>query len=60
MLGVLLADYRDFESRVSVVSGMKMTKEERIRKFVNEKVGLFTKSEIIHLALILSATQLEK
>ena len=60
MLGILLAAYRDFESRVSVVSDMKMTKEERIRKFVNEKVGLFTKSEIIQSCPDIAATTIEK
>lgn len=60
MLGVLLAAYRDFESRVSVVSDMKMTKEERIRKFVNEKVGLFAKSEIIQSCPDIAATTIEK
>ncbi len=60
MLGILLAAYRDFESRVSVVFDMKMTKEERIRKFVNEKVGLFTKSEIIQSCPDIASTTIEK
>ena len=60
MLGVLLAAYRDFESRVAVISDAKMTKEERIRKFADEKVGLFTKAEIIQSCPDIAATTIEK
>lgn len=60
MLGVILAAYRDFESRVITVSEAKMTKEERIRKFADEKVGLFTKAELIQFCPDISATTIEK
>ena len=60
MLGVLLDAYRDFESRVAVVSDAKVTKEERIRKFADEKVGLFTKAEIIQSCPDIAATTIEK
>ena len=60
MLGVILAAYRDFESRVAVVSDAKMTKEERVRKFANEKVGLFTKAEIVQFCPDIAVTTIEK
>lgn len=60
MLGVILAAYRDFESRVITVSEAKMTKEKRIRKFTDEKVGLFTKAELIQSCPDISATTIEK
>jgi Fic family protein len=60
MLGVLLAAYREFESRVAVVSDAKMSKEERIRKFADEKIGLFTKAEIIQSCPDIAATTVEK
>lgn len=60
MLGVLLAAYREFESRVAVVTNAKMTKEERIRKFAEEKVGLFTKADIIQSCPDIAVTTIEK
>ena len=60
LLGVILAAYREFESRVVVVSEAKMTKEERIRKFADEKVGLFTKAEIIQSCPDIAAATVEK
>lgn len=60
MLGVILAAYRDFESRVAIVSDAKMTKEERVRKFAVEKVGLFTKAEVIQSCPDIAVTTIEK
>lgn len=60
MLGILLAAYREFESRVGIITDAKMTKEERIRKFADEKVGLFTKAEIIQSCPDIAATTIEK
>ncbi len=60
MLGVLLAAYREFESRVTVVSDAKMTKEERIRKFAEEKIGLFTKADIVQSCPDIAVTTIEK
>lgn len=60
MLGVLLAAYREFESRIAVMFDAKMTKEERIRKFADEKIGLFTKTEIIQSCPDIAATTIEK
>lgn len=43
-----------------VVSDAKMTREERIRKFADEKVGLFTKAEIIQSCPDIAAAAIEK
>lgn len=50
---VLLAAYREFEARVVTVLDSKIAKEERIPKFTEEKVRLFTKSDIYSSAQIL-------
>lgn len=50
---VLLAAYREFEARVVTVLDSKIAKEERISKFTEEKVRLFTKSDIYSFAQIL-------
>lgn len=60
MLGVLLGAYREFESRVVVVSAAKMTKEERIRKFVSDAIGLFSKADIVKNCPDISPTTVEK
>lgn len=43
-----------------MVSDAKMTIEERICKFADEKVGLFTKAEIIQYCPDIAATTIEK
>ena len=48
LLGVILAAYRDFESRVNIV-GKKLSAYEMVLNAVNNKVGRFTKSDIMEL-----------
>ena len=46
MLGVILAAYRDFESRINIVE-KRQTALEQVRSAIKEKIGKFTKSEIV-------------
>lgn len=48
MLGVILAAYRDFEERVNLV-GNKLSAREMVENAVRNKLGKFTKSEIMEL-----------
>ena len=48
MLGIVLAAYRDFETRISLANE-KLPAIEMVRKAVYEKIGKFTKSEIMEL-----------
>ena len=48
ILGIILAAYRDFENRVSYVDE-KLPSVEQVRNAVLEKIGRFTKSEIMEL-----------
>ena len=48
ILGIVLAAYRDFENRVSFVDE-KLPAIELVRNAINEKIGKFTKSEIMEL-----------
>lgn len=48
ILGIILSAYRDFESRVSIVD-KKLPAIELVRNAANEKIGKFTKSEIMEL-----------
>ncbi|MDE5937833.1 MAG: hypothetical protein K2H37_01975 [Lachnospiraceae bacterium] len=54
----LLAAYRDFDTRISLVDD-KLPAIEMVRKAVCEKIGKFTKSEIMELVPSLSNTSVE-
>lgn len=60
MLGILLAAYREFDSKVVTVSDVKMTKEERIRNYIKDSIGLFSKSDIARACPDISVTTIEK
>lgn len=49
MLGVILACYREFENRVSIVhdSGTKSTSYDIVRAYVREKIGKFSKQDVL-------------
>lgn len=48
LLGTILAAYRDFEDRVNIVS-KKITAKEMVTNAVNQKIGQFTKIDIMEL-----------
>ena len=48
ILGIILASYRDFENRMSLVDE-KLPAIEQVRAAIKEKIGKFTKSEIMEL-----------
>ena len=48
ILGVILAAYRDFEERVNIV-GEKLSAREMVERAVKNKIGKFTKSDILEL-----------
>jgi len=48
LLGTILAAYRDFEDRVNLVS-KKLSAFEMVEKAVNNKIGKFTKSDIMEM-----------
>jgi len=47
MLGVIVAAYRDFSSRVQVLSASELSKPERIREVIKSNLGKLTKAEIM-------------
>ncbi len=46
LLGIILAAYREFESRIELVDN-KLPAVEQVRLAIKEKIGKFTKSEIM-------------
>ena len=47
MLGVIMAAYRDFSSRVQVLVTSGMSKPDRIREVIKGTLGKITKAEIM-------------
>ena len=47
MLGIVLASYREFSSRVRLLTTAGFTKGERIGKIIKQTVGTITKTEIM-------------
>ena len=47
MLGVILSAYRDFSSRVKVLTTSGLSKPERIREIIKDNLGKITKTEIM-------------
>ena len=47
MLGVILSAYRDFSSRVKVLTTSGMSKPDRIREIIKDTLGKITKTEIM-------------
>lgn len=47
MLGVILSAYRDFSSRVRVLTTSGMSKPDRIREIIKDSLGKITKTEIM-------------
>lgn len=47
MLGILVAAYRDFESRIELLTAKGLSKPDRVREIIRNHLGKITKSEII-------------
>lgn len=58
LLGIILAGYKDFEDRFSIVEE-KLPAIEFVRKAISQKIGRFTKQDIIELCPTLSLSSIE-
>lgn len=47
MLGILVAAYRDFESRIELLTAKWLSKPDRVREIIKNHLGKITKSEIL-------------
>jgi len=59
-LGVILAAYREFSSRVETLRNQGLSKSERVRYVFDKKVGKISKSDIMELCPDISMTTIEK
>lgn len=60
MLGVLLAAYREFSSRVQLLATSGMSKPERVREIIRGNLGKITKTEIMEQCPDISKITIER
>ena len=60
MLGVIAAAYREFSSRVKLLSTGGFTKAERIRELIKDHLGKITKAEIMELCPDISQATVQR
>lgn len=58
LLGTIISAYRDFDERVAIASG-KMSALEMVQNAVMNKIGKFTKTDIIAMCPTLSSSSIE-
>ena len=58
LLSTILSAHRDFENRVSLIS-TKLSTFEMVRRAAYEKIGKFTKNDIMELCPSISKTSIE-
>lgn len=61
MLGVILSCYREFESRITMTekAGVKSTSYDIVKKYVVNKIGIFTKQETLVACPSLGSSSIE-
>ncbi len=58
ILRIILSAYRDFENRINLVDD-KLPAKEQVRNAIGEKIGKFTKSEIMELVPTIGKASVE-
>ena len=60
MLGVIVNAYREFESRVKLLTNPNLTKADRIRAVIKNHIGAITKSELMEMNPDISDTTIQR
>lgn len=60
MLGVIVAAYRDFSSRVQLLAASSMPKPERVREIVRGSIGKMTRAQIMEKCPDISRVTVER
>ena len=60
LLGVILAAYRDFSSRVQLLTTRGLSKPQRIRELIRSRLGKITKAEIMELCPDISQATVQR
>lgn len=59
-LGIIVAAYKEFETRIHYVSKEKLSKPERVAKVIEQHIGKITKTEIMKLCPDISQTTIQR
>ena len=60
MLGVIINAYREFESRVKLLTSPNLSKSDRIREIIKSHIGTITKSELMKMNPDISDTTIQR
>lgn len=60
MLGVIINAYREFETRVRLVTDSDLSKPDRIREIMKKHIGMITKSELMEMNPDISDTTIQR
>lgn len=60
MLGVVINAYKEFESRVKLLTNPNYSKSDRIREIIKEHIGTITKSELLDMNPDISDTTVQR
>ena len=60
MLGIIIRAYRDFESRVELVTDPSISKADRISEIIRNHIGPITKSELLKMNPDISDTTVQR
>ena len=60
MLGVIINAYKEFESRVKLLTTPDLSKADRIRKIIKQHMGTITKSELMAMNPDISDTTIQR
>ncbi|MCI1654752.1 MAG: Fic family protein [Lachnospiraceae bacterium] len=60
MLGVIVSAYKEFESRVKLVTNPNLSKADRIREIIKNHIGTITKSELVEMNPDISNTTVQR
>ena len=60
MLGVVVSAYKEFESRVELLTDPKLSKANRIRKIIKNHIGTITKTELLGMNPDISDTTVQR
>lgn len=60
MLGVIVKAYKEFESRVQLLTDSRLSKADRIREIIKTHIGTITKSELMKMNPDVSDTTIQR
>lgn len=60
MLGIIMGAYREFESRVKLLTNPELRKPDRIREMLKRHIGTITKSELMEMNPDISDTTIQR